>query len=155
MAYFDRANTRVAILNSVAILGVPSVAELNAGYDISSRLTADGLRPNGNTVTEKRTPWKGGLEVEVPVRRSMSFLLQAYRNTTATTDMLWTISRWRSNGVLVVRRGVAVTTAWTAGQAVESYRFTFGLRNHLGSGSATTFIVPLLVYEMEDQAVVS
>jgi hypothetical protein len=152
--YMDRGMTRLALVSSVFSLSAPTVAELNAGINIST-LIAD-LQSTTETQTVNRTPWNSRLQVEDPVRYSQTHMMTGYRHTSLAEDILWVQAKWfRQRRVLVVRRGVASATAWAAGQRVEVMRFKWGKRAGRFSGAgAGSFTVPLFAYQQDDDALV-
>jgi hypothetical protein len=172
---FD-AYTKVALPPAVADLEAPTLDELRAivddyyldvysdeyigafewVYDIDCELTPGGLRLPKSTESVDATPWKGGLHQERPTRYGMTGAsLEAFRYRPPDVEVLWHGARFKEQRVLIVRRGVPVETAWTAGDTVEVYRVTFGQRANADSSpdTATTFTVPLFVYAATDEAV--
>lgn len=108
-----------------------ALSELAAAEDIECHLTKDGLK-TGFTESEvddgalcesydATLPGSYKTAVELTLKR---------RNTVGgDTDIAWNLFNTRGEvGTLVVRRGIPAETAWAAGQAVESYPSTTGIR---------------------------
>ena len=155
MPLTDRGFTRVTLLNSLTSLSAPTVAEINAGFNLTPNLAAlDGAVTES---TADRTPWKGNQDVQVPIRFSRTFVVRGYRETAGVPDMAYTLMAYRSSKVLVVRRGIAYATAFAAGQPVETYRIRIGKRNTLGvseSVSSSRWECTLYVTSENDAALV-
>lgn len=117
--FVHEGNTKVAWVTTIADIDAPTVAELGAGTDLSQLLTKDGLQtPDTQNMVDSSTladtfdaqvvgSWGGGIN------------LTGFRDD--TTDTLWDLAVYGTNGYLVVRRGIAYDTAWTAAQDVEVY----------------------------------
>lgn len=173
---FD-ANTKVAFPPTVADIAAPTLDELSAVvddyylevytdeyigatdwiYDIECELTPGGLRLPKTTEAIDATPWKGGLIQERPTRYGMqNASLEAFRYRPPDVEVLWTGAVFKAQRVLVVRRGVPVSTDWAAGDSVEVYRVTLGKKFCADSNqdALTTFTVPLFVTAEDDDAVV-
>lgn len=158
MKYPFDSHTRVSILATVASVTAPTVANLNAGTDITCDLTPDGLRISPKTVTVDSTPWAYGSVVTRPVRYDFSGAgLRGFRYEQPDTELLWDAALFRARKFVVVRRGMAFDAAWAASQEVEVYEVLFGKRSVEPSNdnSLTTFEVDLHVRSNSDAAVVA
>lgn len=106
-------------------------SELNAGIELACHMTKDGLKTGftENTVDDgalcetydATLPGSFGTAVELTLKR---------RNTVGgDTDVAWNAFSTRGEtGTLVVRRGIEAETNPTAGQAVEVYPGSLGMR---------------------------
>lgn len=155
--YAFRRNTKVVIAPAVPIILSPTVAQLNAGSNITCELVGDAglaITPDTKTITE--VPWYGDLEYERVTRYSVSALLTAYRQTVDATELLWNLAILRNRGYLVVRYGKPHDVAWAAGDKVEVYDFRYGKRaNRQPSlNEPAGFTVPLFVTDATDVGVV-
>jgi hypothetical protein len=119
--YVYEGYTRVQWVTTIADIGEPTVAELNAGTDITNFVTKDGVNtPQNQNMVDSATiaetfdaqlvgSWGGALE------------LTMFRDAVAADDDAWTLFVYGTNGFLVIRRGIAVATATAAAQRVEVY----------------------------------
>lgn len=147
---------RVYWLTACAAVAAPTVAELNAGTDITSYITPDGLdiavptgKVNVGNVGSNYTLERMG-------RRNPAITLTCHHDATSgSTDPLWNLLVYRAVGFLVVRTGVDKTTAWAASQggggtngAVQNFPVECGEYDHVKPAPDTSwdFTVPLGVY---------
>lgn len=114
-------NIRVAWVTSIGNQNAPTVAELNAGLDLTTFITADGLtglQPDtadvpADSLASKFNATSNG-------RTSFSNTQLQLKKQTGTDTAYNTLTR-DTSGFLVVRRSVSYATAWTSGQAVQVY----------------------------------
>ena len=107
---------------SVANKAAPTVAEINAGTDLTPHMTKDGLTvPSGqnmvddsnlNEVFDAQVVGSYGGPISMTMKRN---------NGAGGTDTAWNLITYGLAGYLVVRRGIASATAFAASQAVEVY----------------------------------
>lgn len=148
--------TRIAIVPTVVNLSAPTMAELAAGQVINSDVGLDGLSIDRDTEYTDRTPWASPLEVKGITRYSVDVEVSGFRRTQGLTETLWGLCVFKTQSVLVVRRGRPAGLAWAAGQVVETFLFRYGKRNTVGStGGAVSFSCPLMVSDDRDDAVVA
>jgi hypothetical protein len=120
---------RVSFLTAIANTGAPTVAELNAGVDITKTIARDGLNsPTGgqsmdvadvsSRFNKKASGTYGGDDLT----------LKGFRDSSNSADLLWTtfppVSASLPGGTvgyIVARRFGGSTTAWTTGDKVETY----------------------------------
>lgn len=113
--------TRVASVPSIANIAAPTVAELNAGTDLSGLITPDGVvgfEPDTadvdnsklNSTFDTRTAGRAGFS---------GTLLRLVKQT--GTDSVYNTLVYGFNTNVVIRRDITASTAWTIGQAVEVY----------------------------------
>lgn len=147
---------RVTWLTACANILAPTVGELNAGTNISSYITPDGLDismgtgkvPVGN-VASTFTLMRAG-------RREPDISLTCHHDATSgTTDPVWNLLVYRTLGFLAVRTGIDSTTANASGQggggttgALEIFPVDVCEYNPVkpAENTAWDFMVPLLVY---------
>jgi hypothetical protein len=113
-------------------------SELNAAVELACHLTKDGLKTGFTEnpvddgalceVFDAVLPGSFGTAVELTLKR---------RNTVGgDTDLAWNLFSTRAEtGTLVIRRGIEADTAATAGQPVESYPGSLGIRRPADSAS--------------------
>lgn len=149
--------TRVVVAPTVVNLAAPTLAEIAAGTDVTHDLIVDGLELERETDMIDATPWRGTKSATRVGRDGFAdAALVGLRNRAGDTETLWDLAVRGDPGVLIVRRGVAVATAFAAAQLVECARFRFGRRSTLASTSeAVMFRVPLAITDDEDEAVVT
>lgn len=119
-------NTKVAWVSSVASTVAPTAAELNAGFDWTSRLTPDGLKTDPTTADVNTSSLASQFDTNQPGRRSYVCEVTFKRGSTALEDQPYTTLTYGTAGFLVVRRGVAYATAFATGDKCEVYPVTCG-----------------------------
>jgi hypothetical protein len=118
--------TKVSWVPSIANINAPAATELTAGNDWTLRITPDGLKTDPTTAsvdtgslgstTDTATVGRVGYDIEVTFKRG----------TTTQENQPYTTLKYGVAGNVVVRRGVATTTAYAAGQIVEVYPVVCG-----------------------------
>jgi hypothetical protein len=126
--YANDGMIKVTWAPSVASKAAPTVAELDAGVDIECHLTKDGLGVTNNENTVDDGSLCEVFDRQLPGSYSTSMALTMKRNNVALSDP-WTFFARGDEGYLVVRRGVAAATAWTAAQNVEVYPAVAGQKS--------------------------
>lgn len=113
--------TRVYWVSSISNKNAPTVAELNAGTDLSCFLTKDGLKEPTN---QNMVP-AGALCERFDAERVGSFggpvTLKCFRDDIDADDDAWNLFVYGTNGYLAIRSGPTHGTAWTAAQKVRVY----------------------------------
>ncbi|MFR9796138.1 hypothetical protein ACL02U_09580 [Streptomyces sp. MS06] len=123
--------TRVYWVSAIADISAPTVAELDAGSDFTLRITPDGLGIPAETADVDNSSLGSTFTTMRAGRRSFSPEVTFKRGDTAGDDLPWSTLTYQTQGYLVVRRVLAYTTAWTAGQEVEVYPVECGERNSI------------------------
>ncbi|MFF4489415.1 hypothetical protein ACFY0F_23450 [Streptomyces sp. NPDC001544] len=118
--------TRVAWVSSIANISAPTAAELTAGSDFTTRITPDGLKLDPSTADVDTSSLASTFDTKTVGRVGFDVELTFKRGTTGAEDLPFTTLKYGVSGYLAVRRGVAYSTAWTAGQKVEVYPITCG-----------------------------
>lgn len=121
--------TRVYWVTTIANIATPTVAELDAGQDFTERITPDGLNIPAETADVDNSSLASTFTTMRAGRRSFSPEVTFKRGDTAGDDAPWDTLTYQTLGYLVVRRILAYTTAWAAGQDVEVYPVECGERN--------------------------
>lgn len=117
-------NTKVAWVSSIANIHAPTAAELIAGFDWTTRITPDGLKTDAATAAVDTSSLASTFGTSQVGRRSFTVELTLKRGTTTPEDQPKTTLLYGASGYLAVRRGIAYTTAFAAGQIVEIYPVT-------------------------------
>jgi hypothetical protein len=118
--------TRVYSVPSISNIASPTVAELNAGTDLSSLITPDGLVGlQAETADVDNSALNSTFTTNTPGRISYSGTGLRLKKQTGTDTVYNTLIYGYATN-LVVRRDVTSSTAWTASQAVEVYPVTCG-----------------------------
>lgn len=112
--------TRIWWVTTMADPAAPTVAELEAGVDISAYVPKDGLKVGATNAKVKNDDITTAFDGEIPGSYGNSVTLTSFRDD--DDDLAWETFRVRNTyGFLVVRRMVPVAEAVAAGQEVEVY----------------------------------
>ena len=148
--------TRVSWVTTIADMAEPSPTEMGAGTDITCFLTKDGLNPGGSTNSIDAGTLCNKVDGQVAGSISYQATLKGYRYV-AGDDDFWDLCAHGTAGYLVVRRGVAYSTAWANGQAVEVYKAQMGepIPASSAANAMQTFEVGLFVEDADLKAAVT
>jgi hypothetical protein len=108
-----------------------ALSELAAAEDIECGLTGDGLNTNTteNEVDDAALCETYDATLPGTFKVNPELTLKRQNTENGDTDTYWDLFSTRGEtGALVVRRGITSETAWTAGQKVEVYPGTTGIR---------------------------
>ena len=111
--------TKVSWVTTISNTAAPTTAELNAGVALESFITPDGLSLNTSTDPVDNTSIASTQSTQVAGRRNDEVEITFKQQGQGAAP--WTTFASRPNGYLVVRRGVATATAWTAAQKVQVF----------------------------------
>jgi len=114
---------RVSVVATIANIAAPTVAELNAGTQITNFITKDGLTVPANQNNVPNASLAETFDSEVPGSFGGAITMTGMRDN--ATDTFWDLVVYNTVTHLVVRRGVATATAWTIAQKVEVYPITW------------------------------
>jgi hypothetical protein len=117
--------TWVAAVDGISDIDAPKVSELNAGTDMQSQITPDGLGFPATTGKIDNSNLGSTFTTQTNGRRSFDPMIKFHR-TSATGDQIRTIMVYGATGFVVIRRGVLKSLAWTAGQEVQVYPVEVG-----------------------------
>lgn len=139
--------TRVAWVSSIANINAPTAAELTAGLDLTPRLTPDGLKMDPTTADVDTSSLASTFDTMEVGRIKFDGELTLKRGTTTPEDLPYSTLVYNTHGYLVIRRGIAYGTAWTAGQQVEVYPSVCGERANKApaANEVMKFMAPLKV----------
>ena len=121
--YANDGMIKVYFVTTIANKAAPTVAELNAGTDISNFITKDGLTVPSNQNNVANASLAETFDSELPGSFGGPLSMTGIRD--AATDTFWTLVVYGTAGFIVVRRGTATATAWASTQKVEVYPMTW------------------------------
>jgi hypothetical protein len=113
--------TKVAFVPTVADISEPTVAELGAGTELTELMPKDGLGINFSQNMVDNASLADTFDAQLVGSWGGSITLTGFRDNVDADDDFWNLASHGTNGFLVVRRGIADSTAWTAAQTVEVY----------------------------------
>jgi len=123
--------TRVYQVPTIANIAAPTVAELNAGVDLSSLITADGLMGfQPDTAEVDTSALNSTYGTKLPGRIALSGTGLRLKKQSGTDTVYNTLIYGFATNI-VIRRDITSTTAWATSQAVEVYPGQFGERKNL------------------------
>ena len=113
--------TRVYWVPTVANINAPTTTELNAGMDLTSTMTADGLSGfNPDTADVDTSSLASTFTTNVNGRTSFSNTQLTLKRQSGTDTIFTTLTR-DTAGYVVIRRSMTQSTAWASSQAIEVY----------------------------------
>jgi hypothetical protein len=117
--YANDGMIRIYVVATIASIAAPTTAELNAGTNIGNFVTKDGLTvPSGQNYVDNFSIVE---TFNSQVVGSFGGPVAMIGIRDAATDTFWDLVVYGTLTHLVVRRGLATATAWTAAQKVEVY----------------------------------
>jgi len=118
-------NIKVWWVTTLSSTTSPTASQISAGTAIESWITADGLEISQDQNFVDVSVLNSASELQDFGRSKLDASLTMKRDS---TDTAWTTFASQPSGYLVVRRGVANTTAATAAQKVEVYPVKASIR---------------------------
>ncbi|MFE1358858.1 phage tail tube protein [Streptomyces harbinensis] len=148
--------TRVAWATSIANISAPTVAELEAAVDLTTRITPDGLGITPETATVDTSNLASTFTTNRAGRRSYSNELTFKRGTTPADDAPHTTLKYKTVGYLIVRRTLEYEEPWEVGQEVEVYPIECGEPQQIppAPNEVAKFTSPMMVTDDPDTAAV-
>lgn len=140
---------KVAFVPTIANAAAPTVAEITAGDDLQTVITADGLVGYEPETAEVATDaLSSTFDTKGPGRASFSGTMLRFKKQTGTDTAYDTLTRG-TEGYVVVRRYVAQATAWTIADKVGVYPIACGETRELPPEANTVarFEVPTMIRE--------
>jgi len=110
---------RVQRVPTIANKAAPTVAELNAGVDVTNFITKDGIKVPTNQNMVDSASLAETFDAQVPGSFGGPLSVTGIRDN--ATDTLWDLITYNLAGYVVVRRGVTTATAFAISQKVEVY----------------------------------
>jgi len=138
---------KVAYVPTIAALAAPTTTEINAGDDIDTFITADGLIGfEPETAEVDTTHLSSTFDTKRPGRASFSGTMLRIKKQTGTDTTYTTLVRG-VEGYIVVRRYVAASGAWAAADKVQVYPIQCGERRDIAPEANTTarYEVPTMI----------
>jgi hypothetical protein len=124
-------NTRVAYVPAVSNAASPTTTELNAGLQLQSLMTPDGLEGfEAQTSDIDNSALNSTFDTVTIGRDKYSNTMLRLKKQSGTDTAFSTLTRG-TTGYIVIRRDISEATAWTSGQAVEVYPIVCGQRRRL------------------------
>lgn len=117
--YANDGMIRIQVVASISNTAAPTVAELNAGTDITNDVTKDGLTVPANQNMVDNSSLAETFDSQVVGSFGGAITLTGIRD--AANDTFWDLVVYGTDTHLVVRRGVATDTAFAASQDIEVY----------------------------------
>lgn len=121
--------TKVSFVPTISSVAAPTTVELDAGTGLEDYLIADGLNQEFGTDSVETTALSSTFGTSLPGRQTISTELTLKNQGDGAAP--FSVLTHRASGYLVVRRYVAASTAWTAGQTVEVYPIEVGIRSRV------------------------
>jgi hypothetical protein len=113
--------TKVYWVTTISNQNAPTTAELNAGIDLTSLLTADGLMGlKPDTADVDTSSLASTFTTNVNGRTSFQNVGLRLKKQSSADTAFTTLIR-DTAGFLAVRRSIAQATAWTTAQGLEVY----------------------------------
>lgn len=122
----DDGMTKVSWVTTISSTAAPTTSELNAGVALESFITPDGLSIEFGIDSVDSTALSSTFGAELPGRLNVS--IEVTMKDQGRSAAPWSTFASKPEGYLVVRRGVAVATAWTSAQKIEVYPAQAGQR---------------------------
>ncbi|MEO3922714.1 hypothetical protein ABGB07_02345 [Micromonosporaceae bacterium B7E4] len=142
---FADGNTRVAFVPAISNIASATTTELNAGTLLQNYITADGLMGFEATTAEvDTTALASTFDTKTIGRDSFSGTGLRLKKQTYGSDTPFSTLTRGTSGYIVIRRGIAETTAWASAQAIEVYPVTCGQTKYLApeANSVQRYEVP-------------
>lgn len=117
--YVHDGKTRVYWVPSISNIAAPTTAELNAGTSLAAFLKKDGLNISFTQNMVDNADLEDTFDAQGVGTYGGTMELTLFRDD--TTETAWNLFVYGTSGYIVVRRGVAFGTAWTASQKAEVY----------------------------------
>lgn len=136
---------RVTSCTAIANIAAPTTTELNAGTTLDTFLTPDGLDIGMDTGTVDTSVLRSTFTTSRAGRRKPSIMLKCHHDSPTDTPYLLLV--YQAVGFLVVRRGVAVATAYASADKLEVYPYQCGepVQEKPQPDGTWDFSVPLFV----------
>lgn len=140
-------NTRVTWVTSIASKSAPTAAELNGGLTLQSTMTPDGLmnfQPSTNKVPNRKLD--GLFETSDVGTTSFGDMGLKFYKQSGTDTIFNTLTKYTA-GYVVVRKSIAVATAYATSQLVQVYPAKCGETSWLDPEADTEerYMIPILL----------
>lgn len=118
-AYIHEGLTKVSWVVTLSSISSPTAVQLNAGTDISTFITKDGLNISLTQNNVANTSLSETFDSQLVGSWAGDPSITFKRNN--ASDTAWDLFEWGAVGFLAIRRGIAYGTTWTAAQKAEIY----------------------------------
>lgn len=147
--------TKVALVTSITNISAPTVAELNAGTDISCFLPKDGVNLTPTTQGVDTGSLCTQFDSQIAGSNSINGSLKGFRFNDG--DTFWDLANLGDITHVVIREGTAVDTAWAANDDVRVYKVQMGepAPTPTAANAPASFELPLFVAAYDQKAVVA
>jgi hypothetical protein len=145
---------RIFSVPAIANIAAPTVAELNAGVDLSNLVAPDGLVGfEADTAAVDTAKINSTFNTQSPGRSSWSGTLLRLFRQTGTDTVFNTLVRGFTTNIVVRRAGILYTVAWTIAQPVMVYPGSCGEMRPLApeANSAERYEVPYFISPQPNQ----
>jgi hypothetical protein len=133
--------TRVAWVPTIANTAAPTTTELNAGTLLQSTLIPAGLEGFENSTAEvDNTSLASTFDTKLPGRQSFSGTGLVLKKQNGTDTVFNLMTTPNTDGYIVIRDGVAESTAWASSDKVEVYPVRTAAHSMLGRGEANSVL---------------
>ena len=139
---------KVYLVASISNPAAPTTTELNAGTDISSLLTPDGLAGfEPDTADVDNSALSSQFGTVLPGRAQFGGTMLRLKKASGTDTLYNTLVRDLVTNVVIRRNGSLQSVAWASGNQVEVYPVQTGETRNLApeSNSVQKYEVPLKV----------
>lgn len=139
---------RVFWVASISNIAAPTVAELNAGINLTSTLTKDGLIGFGpETARVDATGLDSTFEEQDVGTATFGDGVKLRLKKQTGTDTIYTTLIYGAAGYVVIRRNLATGTAWAIAQLAEVIPSICGYRQYLDPemNTLSRYEVPIAV----------
>lgn len=116
---------RVYYVATIANKAAPTVAELNAGTDLSNFVRKSGLKVPNSQNNVDNASLAETFDAQVVGSYGGPITLECFKDDTGASDTAWNLITYGLVGYVVVRRGPLASVAWAAAQRVEVYPVQF------------------------------
>src|SRR5215213_850093 len=149
---------KVYLVQAIANIAAPTVAEANAGINIGGLLTKDGLQGfTPDTGTVDTTALNSTYGTNAPGLLALAKGRLRFKAQTQATDTLRSLLVFNyTTNVLIRRNGTVETGAWTATNWVETWPIKVGARidNDFASNEVQKYDFEVFFYSPPNQSAV-
>jgi hypothetical protein len=121
-------NVKVTYVITLSSITAPTAAQLNAGVDLQTVLTKEGLDISPEQTAVDNTNLSSTSETERAGTTKYTINLTVKRQTTSLADIGYNTLVEGQDGFLCIRRNLPHDTAWAAAQLAEVYPVQCGVQ---------------------------
>lgn len=143
--YSSEGKVRIYFVPTISNKAAPTVAELNAGTALTLFVPRDGFAPSTTQNMVDTSSLADIFDTQATGTEGGPITLTGFRDDTA--DTMWDLFTNGLTGYVVVREGIAETTAWTAAQKCQVYPIQshHPIPSQTAANAARTFTVMVAV----------